>query len=221
MIFVTRVAKPKVLQEKDVEWKKQIAAATTDTARKAAQNKYRNKQIKDALIKMFSGKCAYCESFILHVDYGDIEHFRPKALPQFYTQAVEWTNLLLACGRCNGAEHKGVKFPGVAEGGPLIDPTADLPDQHFRFDFDQMTKLANVLGVSQRGQTSETTFGLNRPLLVRQRSKFVKKLWAIAPHYNYDAEARQIIDESVKSTEEYAAFARELKQQLDSGVLFP
>jgi len=58
------------------------------------------------------------ESEITHIDYGHIEHFKPKGTPAYYEFAVEWNNLLLACGRCNGAENKGAKSPLANKGGP-------------------------------------------------------------------------------------------------------
>lgn len=214
MIRVNRVVKPKILATKEAKWKAEIRAASTPQAREKAQNKYRHKQIKEALIAMFHGKCAYCESRIMHIDYGHIEHFKPKARPEYHDLAVDWTNLLLACGRCNGTENKGVKFPGPAEGGPLVNPTEEDPDQHLRYDFDPMTKLANVLGISERGETTWKTLGLNRPELVRHRSGFVMKLWVIATLCQQDAAARKLIDEAVDNDAEYAAFARELKRNV-------
>ncbi len=64
---------------------------------------------------MFHGKCAYCESSIIAVCPGDIEHFRPKGRyeyitsegkqakhkPGYYWLAADWDNLLLACPFCN------------------------------------------------------------------------------------------------------------------------
>nr|WP_239015299.1 AAA family ATPase [Archangium violaceum] len=58
------------------------------------------------------GKCAFCESQLAHISYGDVEHFRPKAgwrqeeggplgRPGYYWLAYEWTNLFLACTLCN------------------------------------------------------------------------------------------------------------------------
>jgi len=214
MIWVKRASWPKVLLTKGEKWKSDIRAASTPQGREKAQNKYRHSQIKDALVAMFHGKCAYCESAITHIDYGHIEHFKPKGIPEYYDLAVDWSNLLLACGRCNGPENKGIKFPGPSSGGPLVNPTEDDPGQHFRFDFDRVTKLANVLGISERGETTWRLLGLNRRELVRRRSDFVKKLWVIATRYDSDAEAREIIDNAVSDGEEYTAFARELKRVL-------
>lgn len=214
MIHVNRVLKPKVLVAKEAKWKAEIRAASTPQAREKAQNKYRHKQIKEALITMFHGKCAYCESRITHITYGHIEHFKPKALPEYHDLAVDWTNLLLACDRCNGTENKGVKFPGPADGGPLVNPIEENPEQHFRFDFDPVTRLANVLGISERGETTWKALGLNRPELVRQRSGFVMKLRVLATFCQQDASARELIEAAVADDAEYAAFAREIKRSI-------
>jgi hypothetical protein len=109
-----------------------------------------------------------------------------------------------------------MKFPGPAEGGPFVNPTEDDPADHLRFDFDLATKLANVLGRTERGETTWKTLGLNRPELVRRRSDFVKKLWVIGVRYHADAEAREIINMAVNDSAEYAAFARGLKRFIDS-----
>lgn len=216
MIRVNRTSKPRILAAKEAGWRTGIQVAVSPGARAKAQNKYRHKKIKDALIVMFHGKCAYCESRINHIDYGHIEHFKPKSLPEYYELAVDWSNLLLACGRCNGPENKGVKFPGSAEGGPLVSPTEDDPAIHFRFDFDTGTKLANVLDHSKRGKTTLNVLGLNRRELLHHRSDFVKKLWAIATYYDQDADARLIIDAAIMDDAEYAAFAREVKRAISS-----
>ncbi|NII25181.1 TIGR02646 family protein [Pseudoflavitalea sp. X16] len=72
---------------------------------------YNSDEVKIALKKLFNGKCAYCESPILTVTVGDIEHFRPKAAivtdkkkmlkPGYYWLAADWDNLLLSCNNCN------------------------------------------------------------------------------------------------------------------------
>jgi uncharacterized protein (TIGR02646 family) len=219
MIYLARGAEPRILVRQGAKWKAAISAARTAKAREKAQGKYKHPSIKEALVQMFHGKCAYCESAITHIEYGHIEHFKPKSLAVYYELAVDWTNLLLACGRCNGAEHKGVKFPGPAEGGPLVDPSAEDPSNHLRFDFDVVTKLANVLDTSQRGETTWRTLGLNRPDLVRRRSEFVKKLWVIGLHYFTDPQARAIIDTAADPGAEYAAFARALQMLIQSHSL--
>lgn len=70
---------------------------------------YRHSEVKQILIDLFMGKCAYCESKFLAVYSGDVEHFRPKgeiteanpSKPGYYWLAADWDNLLLSCRNCN------------------------------------------------------------------------------------------------------------------------
>lgn len=81
-------------------------------------HRYNNKAIKDTLEKETFGKCAYCESKIRHVEFGDIEHILPKckdARPDLY---VEWSNLTLACEVCNRVNKRDYYNPNI----PLVNP---------------------------------------------------------------------------------------------------
>lgn len=70
---------------------------------------YSEKSVRKVLLKMFHGKCAYCESKITAIYNGDIEHFRPKgkihnanpSRPGYFWLASDWDNLLFACPFCN------------------------------------------------------------------------------------------------------------------------
>jgi uncharacterized protein (TIGR02646 family) len=116
MIFVNRqnVAAPAVLVDAN-------GAGVRETARAIAHYNthpphmpfnfavYSNQEVKGALATLFNGKCAYCESFILHIYPGDVEHFRPKGeitepivrKPGYYWLGADWSNLLLSCRNCN------------------------------------------------------------------------------------------------------------------------
>jgi uncharacterized protein (TIGR02646 family) len=162
-------------------------------------------------VKSFHGKCAYCESKITHVDYGHIEHFRPKAGSKGYPELTfEWTNLLLACGVCNGAEYKSDRFPEANEGGPIINPCEEDPSSHLSFVFDPVTKLASVYGKTRRGETTEALFGLNRAELRDYRSRRVRHLLALVQYASTDPAAAELLSEAKQSCAEYAAFARAL-----------
>ncbi|MCL6294868.1 hypothetical protein [Jejuia spongiicola] len=76
---------------------------------------YKNAKLKENLKIVFNDKCAYCESKLAHVTPPDIEHFRPKAAinpftnqidedliyPGYYWLGADWDNLLWSCPLCN------------------------------------------------------------------------------------------------------------------------
>jgi uncharacterized protein (TIGR02646 family) len=226
MIKVDRSPQPRILQRQASTWenklleaRKQFQGAATQPSRakarramQQAEEKYRHQEVKKALVTMFHGKCAYCESKILHVDYGHIEHYRPKS--RFPKWTFAWSNLLLACGMCNGPEHKGDRFPEAAEDGPPIDPSEEDPGGHFNFHFDPATRLASVYGKTPRGMTMELLVGLNRLELRAFRSTVVRKLIVLARHAKTDPEAEHLLNESIRNDAQFAAFARMIAANL-------
>jgi uncharacterized protein (TIGR02646 family) len=216
MIRVKRGRAPNVLTRNRARWSRDLQQAKTPEERQRALDKYRHADVKDALVALFHGKCAYCESFIRHVDYGHIEHYRPKA--KYPKQAFTWSNLVLACGVCNGSEHKGDRFPLKAEGGLLINPCTEDPARHLSFEYDPVAKLASVRGKTTRGDTTEKCLGLNRQDLRTHRSSRIKQLWFIAQRARSDPEARQLLDDAAASSQEYSAFAHLLRDALQKGV---
>jgi uncharacterized protein (TIGR02646 family) len=74
---------------------------------------YSTAEIKKQLSLLSNNKCAYCESFVLAIDDGDVEHFRPKGevtlenktslKPGYYWMGADWENLFLSCKHCNQA----------------------------------------------------------------------------------------------------------------------
>lgn len=219
MIKVDRSPKPAILAKHEAQWLDKYRQAiiqnqlhpspTNKEALKKAERKYNHKQIKMELEKMFSGKCAYCESHIRHVSYGAIEHFNPKA--KFPHLCFSWENLLLACDQCNDKGHKGDKFPDASQGGPYINPTKEDPDDFFEFEFDPDTGTANVVPKNQRGETTEIDLGLNRADLLKQRSRIVRKMVFIAIKASLgDADCVTEIHQYCGKEDEYSAFARAL-----------
>ncbi|MFA8299371.1 MAG: HNH endonuclease [Hyphomicrobiales bacterium] len=77
-------------------------------------------------------KCYYCESFTEACAALQVEHYRPKSKVDgvsehhgYYWLGCEWTNLLLACPKCNQQNAKGNKFPvgtmRVFDHNPIVD----------------------------------------------------------------------------------------------------
>jgi hypothetical protein len=234
LISVSRIPQPKVLTTNSAKWlanlQEQILHLETlenapnveETKPKKAKQKqnvenarkkYGHAGVKNALVNMFHGKCAYCESKITVVDFGDIEHFCPKS--EYPDLTFEWSNLLFSCAVCNGASHKGTNFPLDVNGNPLlIDPTDGItdPNTHLDFAWDDIAGLANVYGRDDRGKTVENIFDLNgskgRKELVAHRSEYVKKLLVLLRLAQLDdQEAIDLLQRSCDSSSEYSAFA--------------
>jgi hypothetical protein len=152
---------------------------------------YKYPEIKDALVKLFNGKCAYCESRYLSVAPVDIELFRPKAgvsespsHPGYWWLAMVWENMLPSCAVCNRLRSdEGIKTgkanrfpledeamrafdPGqeLLERPLLLDPCVDNPEDHLVFD-----KNGMVMSDTARGQAAIAILGLNRRGLVDAR----------------------------------------------------
>lgn len=104
-------------------------------------NTYAHNDIKTALLNSQHGKCVFCESKIDHVDYGAVEHFRPKAgykqklkddlqRPGYYWLAYEWDNLFYSCTICNEQYKKNLfplKNPGMRAKNHHDDITKEKP----------------------------------------------------------------------------------------------
>jgi 5-methylcytosine-specific restriction endonuclease McrA len=84
---------------------------------------YHKKTVVNALNIFYKNKCGYCESRIHVVASENVEHYRPKAGVDeidlvagtnhigYYWMANEWSNLLIACPKCNQQGNKGNRFP--------------------------------------------------------------------------------------------------------------
>jgi len=62
---------------------------------------------KNQLLVETHNKCAYCESDVTTVSFGDVEHYRPKSV--YWWLAYVYDNYLASCAICN-QRFKGKKF---------------------------------------------------------------------------------------------------------------
>ena len=196
---------------------------------------YGAKSVKNALIKAQHGKCAFCESKITHIDFGDVEHFRPKggtrqsddepmSLPGYYWLAYVWENLFLACSLCNQRFKKNF-FPladagtraqshhdDVSAEAPLfIDPARDAPEELIGF----REEIAFPIDDDPRGRATIEALGLNRPELSERRLDHhrmlatIRNLVQLLPSDSEAAlEARAVLEAAVRDDAQYASMAR-------------
>lgn len=155
--------------------------------------------IKDAVVADTDGKCAYCEARMLNVDYGDIEHIRPKKI--YPDLVVAWHNLTLACGRCNGA--KGSKWD---EAVPFVNPFEDAIADHLFF------LGPFVLGKSDRGDYTVTELDLNNSHRVEARNRTLAEienlLRLLAASSPYAKARLEAVIEALCESGEYSAAVR-------------
>jgi uncharacterized protein (TIGR02646 family) len=154
---------------------------------------YAHDAVKAALLSAQHGKCCFCEAYVAHIQFGDVEHFRPKRgcrqssraplmRPGYYWLAYDWSNLFLCCEICN-RRHKGTLFPlrnptrrarahahSVPREKPVfIDPAADDPEKFIGFHDEVAFPIAN----NRRGRETIEALQLNRLELQRCRRSWL------------------------------------------------
>lgn len=155
---------------------------------------YGHSEVKAELIKLQHYKCCFCESKIGHIDYGDVEHFRPKGgwvqedepinAPGYYWLAYDWENLFLSCKMCN-QRYKKNYFPLLNDkravchsddiGNELpvfVHPVFDNPEAHIEFRDEEVFEKED----SPRGKATIEKVGLFRVLLTAQRREKLKPI---------------------------------------------
>ncbi|QZT36883.1 hypothetical protein K5X82_16850 [Halosquirtibacter xylanolyticus] len=95
-------------------------------------------------------KCYYCESTGEQGAALQVEHYRPKAKviddnspseDGYYWLGNEWSNLLLACSKCNDRSAKGNKFPIL--GARVMDHDPIRTTSSGKFEYDRSDCLIN------------------------------------------------------------------------------
>ena len=165
MIKIKKSPKPKILIDHAETWTQEYTSCLAAGKKPSDEvaTRYNDPTIKKALEKETHGKCAYCESKIKHISYGDIEHILPKnkdARPDLY---VEWNNLTLSCEQCNRSGKRTYYDPQL----PLINPYTDIPSQHLQ---DLGPLIMPILG-DDRAFVTRNVLKLNRAALVERRTE--------------------------------------------------
>jgi hypothetical protein len=136
-----------------------------EKASDALKGAYKTDEIKDRLKEETRNKCAYCESCMLHVDYGDIEHIKPKGRNPVLR--FEYWNLTLSCGVCNTKK---------AEFEDIIDPYSANPADHLVPHGPLIFRHA----ASDAGLMTEKRLDLNRAPLLERRKERLQALAVMA-----------------------------------------
>lgn len=207
MIGLAKGPAPSVLVANFADWTKVLVdkAAKNEVPTKTEKGRYGHSDIKAALVAETHGKCAYCESKLRHITYGDIEHIVPKSTDVH--KWFEWENLTLACDVCNT-----LKSDYVGDHDTFIDPYKVDPEEHFW----QLGPLVQPRPGSEAAAKTERLLDLNRAELVERRHERLKSLMRHLDviQRTEDEDLRVILFEDFKkesaSDREYAALARDI-----------
>ncbi|ECH5888136.1 hypothetical protein FTF43_00005, partial [Salmonella enterica] len=130
------------------------------------KTRYSHEDIKEQLIKETNGKCAYCESKLLHIHHGDVEHIYPKSLDE--SKRFLWINLTLSCEICN--QNKTNLDPNLNN---IQDPYSGNPESVIIFCG------SLVLGSGIKGLSTLAILDLNRKQLIEKRQEKLEKILLI------------------------------------------
>jgi len=134
--------------------------------------RYNRSEIKSALEKETYGKCAYCESHVKPVAFGDIEHIKPKSKYPYLT--FEWENLTYVCQVCN--VNKRDEYDEIC---PPINPYIEEPSNFFL----ALDAYIHHRPGNERGKRTERLLQLNRPSLLEGRRRSIKELKRLLKWY--------------------------------------
>lgn len=185
--------------------------------------RYKYRDVKEALFKLYHKKCAFCEQ---RVEVPQVEHFRPKSI--YYWLAYSWDNLLLACSTCNtkkgnrfeikGDRHSFVFDPDntfrtihsscaeldITEKPLLVNPEVD--DLTTELIFDQK---GGVTSNHPRVKHTIIVCALSRDDLKYQRKK-------ILDNFRRDIEAAFLNDDAQKQKNEIGAYVKQFIRKINS-----
>lgn len=202
MIKLHKQPEPKILRDNGARWLKvlQDKIDTDEKPTDAEKSRYRHPDIKAALKIETSGECAYCESKLLHIAFGDVEHISPKS--EKLVDTFRWENLTLACDVCNTYKSNAPS---------LVDPYVDEPSDFFRF----LGPMVYANPENAKGVTTAVQLKLNRPELVENRSKRLEAISSIilTIRQTADPDIKAVLINDLMTNEtadgmEYAAFVR-------------
>ena len=192
MIKVLKSALPKELAKQ-----LNALAKAYDTADEETRVKLRKKYsiVKAHLVRDFNGKCAYCESDLLHISAGQTDHVLPVSKKPKLLFA--WSNLVLACENCNRTKNAYHN-----DSLPLVNPLVDNPAAHLTF-------IGSIIqDIDTRGYTTITELELDRGPLTAKRTE---RLMLLEPFVKWleretDTDERTMI---VNQFKQYAEPTRE------------
>ena len=133
---VKRLSKPVSLKTNAARWTRDLLSKIEECKHNKTEvpdafySHYNQNDVKERLKEMYNSLCCYCEGRIGVVEFGHIDHRRPKK--KFPKDTYNWKNLHLGCTRCNTM--KGEKY---LEKYPILDAVKDKIPEHLTYDINR------------------------------------------------------------------------------------
>ena len=184
---------PEILKRNGRKWVKEYMSLVRNGSEipKSIKDRYRHKEIKEAVRLETNDKCAYCESFVTDQYPGDIEHIIPKT--KYPRLIFTWANLTFSCFLCNNNKRG---FCGKGEG-KLLNPFKDKIDNHLQFFGPMIMHINN----SKRGELTWKLIKLNRKALLERREEKLEELQNLVDKYRMEqnVQLKQILHDEIRS----------------------
>jgi uncharacterized protein (TIGR02646 family) len=155
---VKRLSMPESLKKNAANWTRNLLSKIEECNRNKTEvpdafyNYYNQKDVKERLKIMYNGLCCYCESRTGVVEFGHIEHRKPKK--KFPKDTYNWHNLHLGCTRCN--TKKGEKYSAKY---PILDAVKDTIPKYLTYAVNSRGVWPKAL--KKRGETTIQLADLN------------------------------------------------------------
>lgn len=169
---VNRGTEPPSLRKNKIAWCKALldkikeCRGTRGKVPDSFYDKYQKEDVKKELKRMYKELCCYCEGTIGEVEFGHIEHRKPKR--KYPRLTFNWDNLHLSCTACN--QNKGNHYD---ETNPILDAANDHALDHLTYKCDEQGVWRDYKTL--RGLTTIKHTDLNREALRKSRSKVLLK----------------------------------------------
>lgn len=163
--------------------------------------------IRDALLRLQAGRCAYCECDLeTETTAPHIEHFLPRS--RFPELTFDWNNLFYSCTHARdscGAFKDALASSSSPE--TLIKPDVDDPRAYLFFTSDGRVRSRFGLDAKQAHRAAETirVFGLSCPRLRGQRKAALSGLKRLRDEASKELDAAEAAEYLADEAEALAA----------------
>lgn len=146
--------------------------------RRVPQRNYKDYgDYKKWLREDFVCRCGYCS--IHENEHGghwhfQVDHYKPKGLPEFQHLETEYSNLLYSCDHCNNMKWNiWVSDDPIADGIGWLDPCEHDLDEHYYYGYKD--GKFTLISLTKVGKWMATTLALDQPARIRRRESLAKE----------------------------------------------